>query len=68
MRRDLHRNEGLFEIIIQHIMTMSKYGHSALNIRRVHSQVSAIYVISCVADKNDGVLNFFAIKNKLTRL
>ena len=39
---------------IQHIVTMFKYGHSALNIRRAYSTdiLRSVYAILCVAEKN----------------
>ena len=37
--------------IIQHIVTMSKYGHSAFNIRPAYSRYPAIYVILCGGEK-----------------
>ena len=48
-------------IIIQHIVTMSTYGHSALNIRRarVLNVYPAIYVILWVAEKNGSFPAFF---------
>ena len=36
-------------IIIQHIVTMSKYGHSALNIRRAYSMYILPYTSFCVS-------------------
>ena len=47
------------QFLIQHILTMSKYGHSELNIRRCVLNADdillyrPIYVILCVAEKND---------------
>ena len=47
--------------IIQHIVTMSKYGHSALNIRRVYSSLyPAIDVLLCVTAKNGSFSSFFS--------
>ena len=44
--------------IIQHIVTLPKYDHGPLNIRRpVNNRYPAIYVISCVGEKNDKALN-----------
>ena len=55
------------QIIIQHIVTLPKYGHGALNIPNSSSVVNrySVYVISCVGEKNGEiriVSNFSAIK------
>ena len=46
-------------IIIQHTVTLPKYGHGALNIPRpcacVVNRYPAIYVISCVGEENDKI-------------
>ena len=41
-------------VIIQHIVTLPKYGHGELNIRRPHitTRYPAIYVISSIGKKN----------------
>ena len=49
---------------IQHIVTMSKYGHSALNIRREAQRYPAIYVILCVAEKIVVFPAFFSNKRR----
>ena len=56
-----NRKVQIIASIIQHIVTMSKYGHSALNIRRTYSTLiyPAIYVILCVAEKNSSFSSFF---------
>ena len=55
-------HESMNEIIftIQHIVKMSKYGHSALNICRAYSTYILRYVILCVAEKNGSFFSFFS--------